>query len=235
LTYFNQQGVYAVGFFLSAGVFGSTFFKQLTAKSQRIQALMLPVSAPERLAVAVLFVLIIFPMVYTSVCLGCLWIMNYIDVHWFGRLNALYYMNDDLTSGYLIIYFYLQALLLLGAVWFRKYTFVKTAVMVCVVAIALTVFNEFLGKSVVNTVPETTKNEVMAKLSPAVQELNYNGSMPYLNMTFTARTLDGGKLKDEYYRVALPPAVKVTVATILILAPFFLWFTTLIKLREQQL
>lgn len=233
LPYDTQMVVFLIGLLLSSGIFGAAVFKQFAEKEQRVQAIMLPASALECLLVAILFTLVIFPAVYMTVCLTCLWVINYIDVYWMGRVNAMYRMDDGHNDVLFILYFYLQAIVLVGAIWFRQYTFVKTAVMVCLMAIGLQAFNDYLGRAIIGVSQPASISEVNENLGINTRHFQYLGTTPYTSMRFSAFMEDAEK--PEYLHVELPPVQRAVSWGLLLLVPFFLWFIAFLKLREQQL
>ncbi|AWO00960.1 hypothetical protein DLD77_04210 [Chitinophaga alhagiae] len=236
LSYNTQQTIYMIGLVLSSGVFTTTIFKQYAEKSQRTQALMLPVSALEKMVLAVLLTLVVYPLVYTVICLSCLKVMNYIDIYWLGNPNALYWLNASYTPGLLIMYVYVQSFVLLGAIWFRKQTFVKSAVMICLIIIGIHAVHSFLGRKIIGSAQPANVEAVGQKLgATGISNFRYDGGMPYINTLLTASAKINGKWDTEYYMVELPRPGFAIMATVLILVPFFLWFITLLKLREQQL
>lgn len=236
LNYGTQQAVYLIGLVLSSAVFTTTVFKQYAERTQRAQALMLPVSALEKMLLALLLTLVVYPLVYTIICLSCLKVMNYVDIHWLGNPNALYTLNDHYTPGYLVIYFYLQSFVLLGAIWFRKQTFVKSAVMICLVIIGMHALSSFLGRKTIGRAQPANLEAVGEKLGAAnIVNFRYDGGTPYINTLLSASAKVNGKWDTGYYMVELPQPGFAIMAAVLILVPFFLWFITLLKLREQQL
>lgn len=235
MTFNNQQAIYVTGTLLSSAIFGTAVFGQYTRKSSRIQAIMLPASGLERLMVAIVQVLVLFPLVFTGVFMVCAKLMNYIDIYWLGHLNAIFLLNDGLVWGYLFFYFQLQALLLLGAIWFRKYAFVKTAVLVCLVAIGVVLANGYLGQKILKNIPAATRTEVMKKLPPGARNLRYDMVNPFGDLWLKATVVQDGRGEFEYYKVEPPPAGRWAVSTLLLLLPFVIWYITLLKLREQQL
>src|SRR5688500_4196557 len=76
-----QEETYGLSIIGLSFVFGTLVFRQLGSKAGRIHALMLPVSALERLCVAFLMVFIIFPIVYSIIFFVCLVPVNQVDIH----------------------------------------------------------------------------------------------------------------------------------------------------------
>ncbi|WP_343701090.1 hypothetical protein [Chitinophaga sp.] len=236
LNFKTQQAVYLVGLVLSSAVFTTTVFKQYAERSQRAQALMLPVSALEKMVLAVVLTLVVYPLVYTIICIACLKVINYLDIYWLGNPNALYMLNDEYTPGLLVIYFYLQSFVLLGAIWFRKQTFVKSAVMICLIIIGMQAFSSFLGRKIIGRTQPANVEAVSQKLGATkIRHFMYDGATPYVNTLLMANTEIEGKVDWEYYKVELPQPAFSIMLVVLIAVPFFLWFITLLKLREQQL
>src|SRR5690349_4633113 len=75
--------------FLSV-VFGTMIFRNLGSKNRRVQTLMMPVSALERMSVASLMVLVVFPLVYTLIYFSCNALVNLVDARLLRHPNELY-------------------------------------------------------------------------------------------------------------------------------------------------
>lgn len=235
LGYDTQVAIFFIGLVLSSCIFTTTLFGQFAEKSQRIQAVMLPVSPMERMAVAILLSVVVFPLVYLLVCLGCLRLINYLDIYWMGNTEPLFQLNDGNAHVYFIIYYYLQAVVLLGAIWFRRYTFVRTAVMISLVVVGTQSFNDFIAQSILGNAQPENREAVNRKLEAKVGQFQYDGATPYANIRVSAFTEAEKYSGQEYYMVELQSGVKVLMMIVIVLTPFFLWYITLLKLREQQL
>ncbi|RPE12925.1 hypothetical protein EGT74_05115 [Chitinophaga lutea] len=235
LHYNSQQVIFFIGLLLASGVYTSTIFRQFSQKAGRIQAIMLPVSAMERLAVAILFTLVLFPVLYTMICLACLWLTNLVDLYALGHVNRVFLLDDGMLRVYLFLFYFMQAMVMLGAIWFRRYTFVKTAVMVCVVILGFQGFNDVVVRKMMANARPARMEEVSKKLGEDVRELRVDGANPFFNILASGYAVRGDRWEQEYYEVKLPSPLYGIMMAVLIFFPFFLWFITLLRLREQQL
>lgn len=235
LGYGTQTLIFLIGLVLSSAVYTASIFKPFSQKASRIQAIMLPVSAMERLAVALLFTLVIFPMVYGIICLSCLWLINLVDLYALGHLNYLFALNDGKFLLYILPFYFLQAMVIPGAIWFRRYTFVKIAVVVCLVILGFQGLNDVVTRKIMSGVQPAEMEQVSKKLGQDVKEFRFEGASPFFNMRLAGYVERSGRWEQEYYEVKLPGPLYGAMLTALVLFPLFLWFITLLRLREQQL
>lgn len=234
---YSRQIDFVTTALILAGVFfASLIFKQYGDKNKRIQSILLPVSNAERLTVAVLFTFFFFPLVFLLIYFICIAIANAIDVHVLGNMNEIY-MLGGMEGRYLFTTFCLvQSVALLGAIWFRRFTFVKTIVLVCLTAIFISGINEVVNKMVVKDA-----NEKVAAYNAALNKppfpLRYEiiSSTPYQSMRFYGKNEYGTYIDGGSYWLSLPDKQMMFFLIFLGLIPLFFFYVTLIKLREQQL
>ncbi|MGN7720290.1 hypothetical protein [Chitinophaga sp. 22620] len=220
-----QEESYDFTLLFSCVTFGTLAFRQFSGRSRRIQALMMPVSALERLAVAFLLVFILFPAGFTLLYLLCNALANQVDIQVFGHPNELYLLNGETGINALTILFLLLPVTLLCAVWFRKLTFVKTLVMLCVPVLVFSFFNSMLGKMVISSV------------QPAPYEgtrFAYWAATPFMYLS-VAGDMPGGQSGFRVYNLALPPGQQWIFTLFLCLIPVVFVYLAYLKLREQEL
>jgi TRAP-type mannitol/chloroaromatic compound transport system permease small subunit len=235
-TYERQIDFITVALLLTGVFFASLIFKQYGDKDKRIQSILLPVSNAERLAVAVLFIFFLFPLVFLLVYFICIAIVNAIDVHVLGNLNDIY-MLRGIEGRYLLMTFCLvQSVALLGAVWFRRFTFVKTVVLVCLSAIFISGVNEVINKVVVKDAgPRVAAYNAALNKPPFPVRYEIIGSSPYRSMRFSAKNEYGYFVDGSSYWLSLPDTQMMLFLIFLGLVPLFFSYVTLVKIREQQL
>lgn len=231
LSYNSQEFAFVIGLILGSTVFTSTIFKQFARKESRTAAVMMPVSVLERLAVAVVLVIIVFPLLYTLISLPCFRIANWVDAEWNGHVNPLFtpgHFND--LIGF-IVNFFIQSCMLVGAIWFRKHAFVKTVALLAALIFGFMVLNNGLTKMAFkNVTPERwAENRIY---------FTYYSSSPYYRVNLSASTImqDGVTYFEgsPNYYVSLSKPFQLSVWGLLALTPFFLWLVTGLKIREQQ-
>lgn len=234
--YQTQIDFVSTALILAGTFFTSLIFKQYGDKDKRIQSILLPVSNIERLAVAVLFTFFLFPLVFLVVYFICMAIANGIDVHVLDNMNEVY-MLGGVEGQYLFMMFFLvQSLALLGAIGFRRLTFVKVIVLVCLSAIFIASANEVINQIVVKDASAKVAgyNATRNKLPFPVQ-YEIVGSSPYRSMSFFAKNEYGTYVEGSSYWLSLPDQQMTFFLIFLGLVPLFFFYVTLAKLREQQL
>ncbi|MBO9154550.1 hypothetical protein ACFOTA_20220 [Chitinophaga sp. GCM10012297] len=204
-------------------VFGTMIFRQFGAKTRRVQALMLPVSALERFAVAFLMVFIVFPATYSGIYVLCCAVTNLADAHLFGHPNQLYVFNGDSEVMTLKILYLILPVVLLSAIWFRKLTFVKTVVMLCLPVLVFSFFNSALGKLVVNS--GSPANSGGAKYV-------FWNAMPFESFAVATTGRPG---METVYNVFLPAGQQWIFTLFAALIPLLFLYLAYLKLREQEL
>ncbi|RPD39190.1 hypothetical protein [Chitinophaga barathri] len=220
-----QEENYAFTMCFLTVVFGTMIFRQLGSKPQRIQALMLPVSALERMSVAFLMVFILFPIVYTLVYFLCSGLVNLVDVHVLSHPNEWYLLNGEMEIKALTILMLTLPVVLFCAVWFRRLTFVKTMVMLCVPLLVFSFFNSVLSKMVVNNA---------APSAPKGVEYSYWASTPFSYLAVVVKT-PNVESDPQSFNVLLPAGQQWVFTLFLCLIPFLFLYLAYLKLREQEL
>jgi len=138
-----QGGVFFAGLFSSAFIFTSSLLSRFANKTQAISALMLPVSALEKTAVAVIYSMIIFPLLYVVLIYPLVLLAYY--YHWIvkGDLCLLYSYNTLNNTGVLVLLFFIsQAFTLYCSVVFSRFIMVKTAVLACLIYFGVFLLNQ---------------------------------------------------------------------------------------------
>lgn len=234
----TQIDFISIALILSGSFFTSLIFKQYGDKNKRIQSILLPVSNTERLGVAVLFTFFLFPLVFILLYFICLSIANAVDVHVLGNMNDMY-MLDGIEGGYMfMIFFLVQSVSLLGAIWFRRFTFVKTAVLACVAIIFFSSANELVNKMILDKPEErAAAYYALTNKDPRFPSVHFElvGSPPFQSLRFYGKTNYGYYVDRTSYWVSLPVNQTIGFTIFLGLIPFFFFYVVSVKLREQQL
>lgn len=219
LTFGLQIDFLVVALLLASSFFGSTIFKQYGAKDKRVQAILLPVSNRERLAVAILFIFLLFPIAFFLIYFLCVLLANAVDVHVVGNINKVAIIGGYERKYLFMLFFFIQSIVLLGAIWFRRQTFVKTLVMVVVLTFAIYVTNSIINNAVLD-VKDTSHRLIN---SSPFQSLRFHGVNQY------------GHNTNVYYWISLPDSQMIPFMVLLSFIPLFFFYVTALKLREQQL
>lgn len=149
LTRFDDQpmgrGAQQVTFFLSLFAVGtfyaSQYFRDLGSRAKGINYLLVPASAFEKLLCGLLYTVVLFFVVFTAayylVDVLMVSIVNSLPVNDRQTGNAsvinvfkiiIVRFNRDSTINFLLFYFSVQSVFLLGSVYFEKYSFIKTII-----------------------------------------------------------------------------------------------------------
>ncbi len=154
-----QMGTYYTGLFLVGCLYGSTLFADLGSKTRGLNYLVVPASHFEKLLCSLFYAVVIFFTCYTA-------IFYVLDVVMLKAGNALAYnqwlrshatgsvfvpaeiMNVFYLKGrqdepnvliyILLLYFVLQAIFILGSVYFSKFSFIKTVIVSLLIGLLIT-------------------------------------------------------------------------------------------------
>lgn len=237
LSFSAQIDFLVVAIVLTGGFFGSLIFKQYADKDKRIQAILLPVSNIEKMAIAILFTFLLYPLVFVLIYIICVVPANALDVHVMGRSNDIYHMDgyEGKIGG--MVFFFSQSLVLLGAISFRKFSFVKTVVMVCIVFIAISVVNDMINKAVLSDATTTiAKYDSRNKLTPdLIDHYRMTNAAPFQSLRFFGVNEYSYQIEGTELWVGLPLSQMIPFMLLLSLIPLFFFYVTGVKLREQQL
>jgi hypothetical protein len=152
-----QTAAYYVGLFITGCLFASLLFNELSDGPKGISYLLLPASLLEKLLTAILFGVVLYFACYTALFYLIDFIMvklsngvvstMYEQEH-LGRFTPQEVANVFVSPGegdnfyvyFLIIYFAVQSIFMLGSVYFAKYSYIKTLVAGLVVFLVLVFF-----------------------------------------------------------------------------------------------
>ena len=131
-------GIFFLGLYLSGAIFASTSFNMLRGKAKSIYWLSFPASHLEKLICLIFYNLIAFTVIYCA----CFFLLAMPTVAYIQDLvsnNPLKYTfnridwnqsdNQGIAAYYLLYGFFgVQALYLLGSIYFKRYSFILTTV-----------------------------------------------------------------------------------------------------------
>ena len=135
------RGVQHVTFFLvlfGAGTFyASQYFRDLGSRAKGINFLLVPASAFEKLLCSILYSALLFFIVFTACYYLVDGLMVAIAKTFSGDKKPAVFnvfeviilrFNRDTTINFLLFFFSVQSVFLLGSVYFEKYSFIKTII-----------------------------------------------------------------------------------------------------------
>lgn len=131
-----QQITYFLSLFAVGTFYASQYFRDLGSRSKGINFLLVPASAFEKLLCALLYSVVLFFVVFTTVFYLVDVLMVTIsntfvktDTRVANVFNVVFLrFNGDSIVRLLFVFFSIQSVFLLGSVYFRKYSFIKTII-----------------------------------------------------------------------------------------------------------
>lgn len=226
---FMQFGAYMVGLYAVGSLYASMLFAELGNKKEALSWLSLPASQLEKLLCALLYGVVLFYIAYTLVFYFVDIIMvqwsNTVAYHhpknWPGtetRVMPVTVYNLFIAEGapipeknyhtFTFLYFTVQAIFLLGSVYFTRFSFIKTVVATLLFVLALVIFQK----------------AVIYPLMP--KGWNHDISSWYQFQ------YEGGPVENE---VRLPAGLEKSALLLARLGlPLFFWFVTYVRLKEKE-
>lgn len=217
-----QQITFFFSLFVVGTFYASQYFSDLGSKAKGINFLLVPASAFEKLLCSLLYTVILFFVIFTATyyIVNGLMIAISSTLPWTDEgagkptiVNVfkiiILRFNQDSTINFLLLYFSVQSVFLLGSVYFEKYSFIKTIICGFVACFVLFCFMYFINE--------------LDLLPP--------GSYPRGFLTAYQVHVEGGndllieipRWIGEVFRFLIMYAV----------APFF-WLVTYFRLKEKQ-
>lgn len=152
---YQERELYTFSFIalsLCGTVFASTQFDFLARKNQGIYWLSFPVSHLEKLICAIFYTFFMFNLLFTVCFVLCRWLaISYVesgviaDKFTFVPLEVPFYQTSHIN--YIYVFIALQALYLLGSVYFGRFSFVKTTVVAAALILGFSLYIKMLDKS----------------------------------------------------------------------------------------
>jgi len=226
LTLENQQIFFLFGLVITGFIFSTMLLNSFGDKKKGIEALMLPASATEKVSMAVIYSILFFPVIYFLTVYPVLILMHTVDAKTNGNINPLYFPQwGKIEATVFFAYFMLQSLGLLCSIMFRRFVFLKAAVLVFLTFFNTTYLNSKIAENSLKglqprnlTIEERTNNLYTYKSSSLYNALHF------------------GKLQsNKHYMVTLTKQQRMSIRISGWLVVLFFWFLTWLKLRERQL
>jgi len=212
-----QQVTFFLALFGVGTFYASQYFRDLGSRSKGINYLLVPASAFEKLLCSILYTAVLFFIVYTV----SFYLVDFLMVAIANSLPqtektsvvnvfkiVLIRFNRDSTINFLLFFFSVQSVFLLGSVYFEKYSFIKTFICGFVACFILFCVMYFFN-----------------------QQLLPNGDYPRGFLTVYRVYVEGGN--DHLVQVPRWIGEAFRFLIMYAVAPFF-WIVTYFRLKEKQ-
>jgi hypothetical protein len=246
-----QENTLIIGLLASGFVFATTTLSRLNQKTAGINVLMLPASTLEKLAVAAIYSMLVFPVCFLVVVYPLIAIGHYVDHNIIGRPNSLYFINaDEKVFGILPAFLVIQSTALFSTILFRRYVLLKGVILIMIVFFGTLILNPFLAKSIIKTNPGTPiaatvketyydarHNIVKSKVTKEPLWTNIWSTAPYSDIQINNWVVNkkfNGVDYVSYSIVITNPYSSVFILLFIISIPF-LWLITWFRLKEKEL
>lgn len=151
---FTEEGTYAIEFlvlFSTGLIFASITFGMLGDKAKGIYWLSVPATPLEKLFCGFFYTFLVFPLIFFT----SFWLVKHLTFFFIelDPANELRRIDPNnifikvVTPNILYAFFSLQALFLLGSVFFEKFAFLKTVLVVILIAFLFIIFVQLLTQS----------------------------------------------------------------------------------------
>jgi len=240
LTPREQGNFFLTGLVLIGSVFTSTIFNQFSNKIKGVQNLVLPASALEKLTAAIIFSVILFPIAYFLFVYPVLYAVHIIDLN-LGHLNEFYVFNIPNELQYMLTTFiFLQPVVLICPLMFKRYTTIKTVVLIGTIFFGMMFASPFITQSFIkNDHPkyirvkdvQYDKDDYIIKTSYRTEanSTTFLYSTAFSGMRFTT---------PDYTRilwVQLPEKQSLIFELLMFISIPFLYIISWFKIREIEL
>lgn len=205
----QQQAIFFILFLLGSGfIFTSSIFSNLGNKNQAVAALSLPASHFEKYLVGWLYSFLIFSVVFTASFYVVITLIVNLD-EWHSQEKEILnvFSAEQEVYGAYIIYAFLHAVAIWGAIFFTKTQFIKTAFVFLVLAGLLTTLN--------------------FQVLEAIFQQDLHVATPFTNVGF--------QVDKEYYSLELPEQQQRLIVLVPIVLALLFWATAYARIREKQL
>lgn len=151
----GTYGIFLVVLFVSGLIFSSTTFNALSDKAKGTYWLSVPATPLEKLTSVFFYSFIVFPVFYFV----SFWLVkqaSFLLIQLNPKNELVYITPDDIfrkevMPGLLYTFFSLQALFMLGSVYFERFAFIKTILVTVIIAFVFVMFVQLLAH---NLLPE---------------------------------------------------------------------------------
>ena len=258
----SQSAFFVIGIFIASSIFTSTILSRFAEKNKALSALMLPASSAEKIIIAIIYSMIIFPVVFIALIYPVMIAAHYFHSEIQGDLAPLWnYRAEENTGIVVVMYFILQAFVLFCSTLFRRFTFIKTTVLCCIIIFGIVMLSQqiqdrqykdhlqpeklpkgFVPKPPTYSVESTTITTKTAKGSKTVttapkkimlpaRNFDNVGGSPFMEVTVYSNNVIG----FNKWKVVLPFWQQVWFTLLIYLTAPFFWLLTWLKLKEKTL
>ena len=134
-----QQGAYFFVLFVGGAVYASQYFSHLASRIKASNLLLLPASTFEKLLCGILYTVVLFFLTYTAAFYVADSLAIAVTNPFLGQgqkaqlinifsVRAFYFYNENQTLNFILFFFSVQSVFLLGSVHFRKYSLIKKVI-----------------------------------------------------------------------------------------------------------
>lgn len=206
----RQQIPVFVFFFLITGtIFTSNIFINLGDKRKAIATLTLPASAFEKFLVGWIYSFIFFQLIYTALFYFVLWSFLNLMPNPKGAPKEIINIFSTKDKLYLVYVFYtiLHAIVIYGAIYFKRMHFIKTVFAFFVIILTIWLINDWAIQSMIHHV------------------VSHNP--PFSGLSF--------KEKHQYYNTDLPDESRKWILLLFFVLACIIWLASYFRLREKQI
>lgn len=238
----NEQGAFfGVGMISFGCLFALTLFSKLDNAKGRTQQFTLPATILEKLACAIIYGAVLFPIMYIITVYPILRLTNYVDNNYMGSINEAYTFNTkDETLIPLTVFYILQAFVLLLSVYFKQYKVVKSVVLICLIFFG-SIF--IYSKIVFSFFPIAFSKEITVTYNFKDEDqslVKKIGNTFTVNQTFSRihSVEPFGELRyfssKTYVGIELPICQQIGFFFLSFLSIPFMWLITWFRLKESE-
>lgn len=237
----DKQGAFlGIGMVSFGCLFTLTLFSKLDKKEERIQMLMLPSTALEKLLCAIIYGAVLFPIVYLITVYPVLRLVNYVDNNFVGNAHEPYVFNvEGMHAIFLFIFYIMQTLVLMFSVFIRKYKIPIAAGVLSFLFFGTIYFNpkiidqflprHFSGKTKIEQ-RFFDENKILTHSQTITVDKRFQRGST--DMPFTKVRYFYG---DGYAEVNPSRNQQGIFGILLLLTIPFMWIITLFRLKESEL
>lgn len=202
-----QIPTFAFFFIASGTIFTSNIFVNLGDKKKAIATLTLPASSFEKFLVGWIYSYIFFQVIFTALFYTVIWSFLTLGHYPEGTVQIMNIFSYQ-QSIFIIYLFYalLHAVVIYGAVYFKKMHFIKTAFIFFVGLFVLWLIN-------------------LQVLAAMIKE-KISNNPPFSGVSF----VNG----HGYYNLDLPEENRKWIVLIFFMVSFIIWLATYFRLKEKQ-
>jgi hypothetical protein len=200
-----QNACFVMLMLLSGTIFTSTIFSDFGEKNKAAAAIILPATALEKFLTGWLYSYLIFMLTYTAVFFIALYGLSSLR-SWGDRTFIISGLGKEVVVTAFILYSFLHAIALLGAIGFKRLHFIKTAFLFFLAYAIMTLFNYLFLHQIAG-----------AKL--------VHFDIPFEGLSVAV---------DGNYYVIESPTPQAAIILVSTLVSLLLWTSAYYKLKEQQ-